>query len=65
LFVWGAGDVIGIYAPAGTANIAHLGGLGVGLIAGIYYRKQFSERKIKERDVYIDEEKVKEWERSF
>ena len=65
LFVWGIGDVIGIYAPSGTANIAHLGGLGIGVIAGFYYRRQFSERKIKERDVYIDEEKVKEWEKSF
>ena len=65
LFVWAAGDIIGIYAPAGTANIAHLGGLVVGISAGIYYRKQFSERKTKERDVHIDEEKVREWEKSF
>jgi len=65
LFVWAIGDVIGIYAPSGTANIAHLGGLGIGIVAGIYYRRQFSEKKIKERDVYIDEEKVKEWEKSF
>ena len=65
LFVWAFGDIIGIYAPSGTANIAHLGGLGIGLIAGIYYRKQFRERKDKKEDVYIDEEKVKEWEKSF
>ena len=65
LFVWGAGDIIGIYAPSGTANIAHLGGLFVGVVAGFYYRKQFMERKHKKEDVYIDEEKVKEWEKSF
>jgi len=65
LFVWGIGDVIGIYAPSGTANIAHLGGLFVGVVAGFYYRKQFREKKNKEEDVYIDEEKVKEWEKSF
>ena len=65
LFVWGIGDVIGIYAPAGTANIAHLGGLFIGLVAGFYYWKQFRERKDKKEDVYIDEEKVKEWEKSF
>jgi len=65
LFVWAAGDVLGIFAPSGTANIAHLGGLGVGVIAGFYYRKQFKEHKKKEDDVHIDEEKVKEWERSF
>ena len=65
LFVWGAGDVLGIFVPTGTANIAHLGGLGVGLISGLYYRKQFRERKDKKDDVHIDEEKVKEWEKGF
>jgi uncharacterized protein len=65
LFVWAAGDVLGIFAPSGTANIAHLGGLFVGVVAGIYYRKQFSEKKEKREDVHIDEEKVKEWERGF
>jgi membrane associated rhomboid family serine protease len=65
LFVWAIGDIIGIYAPSGTANIAHLGGLFVGVVAGIYYRKQFRERKNKEEDINIDEEKVREWEKSF
>lgn len=65
LFVWGIGDIIGIYAPTGTANIAHLAGLGVGLVAGIYYKKQFREMKRRERDVHIDEEKAREWEKSF
>lgn len=65
LFVWAAGDIIGIYAPSGTANIAHLGGMVVGVTAGFYYRKQFREKKQKKEEIYIDEEKVKEWERSF
>jgi len=65
LLVWAIGDVIGIYAPSGTANIAHLGGLGIGVVAGIYYRRQFREHKRKKEAVYIDEEKVKEWEKSF
>ena len=65
LFVWGAGDVLGIFVPAGTANIAHLGGLGVGVIAGLFYRRQFELPKKKKEGVYIDEDKVKEWEKSF
>jgi len=65
LFVWGVGDIIGIYTPSGTANIAHLGGLFVGVVAGFHYRKKFKEQKPKKEDVYIDEEKVKEWEKSF
>ena len=65
LFVWGAGDVLGIFVPTGTANIAHLGGLGIGVIAGLFYRRQFREKKEKKEEVFIDEEKVKEWEKSF
>ena len=65
LFVWAVGDIIGIYAPSGTANIAHLGGLAVGIAAGFCYYKQFREIKPKKEKVYIDEDKVKEWEKSF
>jgi|TARA_B100001964_G_C14146140_1_gene559776 membrane associated rhomboid family serine protease len=65
LFVWAAGDVLGIFAPSGTANIAHLGGLFIGVSAGFYYRKRFREKREKKEDVHIDEDKVKEWEKSF
>lgn len=65
LFVWGAGDVLGIFAPTGTANTAHLGGLGVGVISGLFYRKRFKEKKEEKKEAYIDEKKVKEWEKSF
>jgi len=51
LFVWGAGDVLGIFVPTGTANIAHLGGLGVGLIAGLFYRRQFREKREKKDEI--------------
>jgi len=65
LFVWGAGDVLGIFAPTGTANIAHLGGLAAGVVVGLVYRTQFMEKKEKREKVFIDEDKVKEWEKSF
>src|SRR3989338_5452640 len=65
LFVWGAGDVLGIFVPTGTANIAHLGGLAAGVVVGLVYRTQFMEKKEKREKVFIDEDKVKEWEKSF
>ena len=65
LFVWGAGDVLGIFAPTCTANIAHLGGLAAGVVVGLVYRTQFMEKKEKREKVFIDEDKVKEWEKSF
>ncbi|MAH33431.1 hypothetical protein CL615_03485 [archaeon] len=65
LFVWAIADLLGIIAPSGTANIAHLGGMTYGIIAGFYYRSQFKENKPKKENIHIDEEKVKEWEKSF
>ncbi|MEK6949094.1 MAG: rhomboid family intramembrane serine protease [Nanoarchaeota archaeon] len=65
LFVWAAADMLGVFVPTDTANIAHLAGLAVGIVAGLYYKKDFAEKKIKEKEVYVDEEKVKEWEKSF
>jgi len=65
LIIWVAIDILGIYFPSGTANIAHLGGLAVGIVAGFYYRKDFKEEKRKKEHVDIDEEKVKDWEKGF
>lgn len=33
-------DIFGIFYPAGIANIAHLVGLGIGLLLGLYLKKQ-------------------------
>lgn len=65
LFIWAAIDIFGIYFPSGTANIAHLGGLAIGIIAGIINYKSYKENKPKKENIHIDEEKVKEWEKGF
>jgi len=65
LVIWGVGDLLGILAPSGTANIAHLAGMAYGIIIGITIRNRFKEPKEKKGKVHIDEEKVKEWEKSF
>ena len=65
LFIWAAIDIFGILFPSGTANIAHIGGLAIGIAAGVYFRKQFKENKPKKENIHLDEEKVKEWERGF
>ena len=65
LFLWIAVDIFGIFSPSNTANIAHLGGLAIGIFAGLYYLNQFKETKSEEKEVFIDKEKLKEWERGF
>jgi len=44
-FVWTVQDLFGVFFPSGTANLAHLGGLVIGLVIGYYWRKQGFEDK--------------------
>ncbi len=38
--VWALFDFFGIFMPSGIANIAHLVGMGTGLLIGLYLKKQ-------------------------
>src|SRR3989338_7746842 len=38
LFIWAAIDIIGIFVPSQTANIAHLSGVLVGIVFGFHLR---------------------------
>jgi hypothetical protein len=48
--VWAGIDLLGMFAPSGTANAAHLFGLGAGLVAGYLLRKDFGRRFKRARD---------------
>jgi uncharacterized protein len=65
LFIWALIDIFGFFFPSGTASLAHLGGLMVGIIYGLHQGKQFKEIKQKKEKIHIDEEKVREWEKGF
>jgi uncharacterized protein len=54
-------DFFGLFAPSGVANSAHLGGMILGLTAGLYLKKQYGEkpqRKVKQ----IPEGSFSNWE---
>ena len=38
--LWAAGDLIGLFVPSQVANLAHLSGMGFGLILGALYRRK-------------------------
>ncbi len=62
--LWALGDVIGIFVPSGTANIAHLSGLFFGLLFGAWYKKSvasYFEESRRER-IVIDENSMRRWE---
>lgn len=60
-------DFFGVLYPTGTGNIAHLSGIAVGLIIGLFIRvikKDFRFREKKEK-VRIPENYMREWEDRF
>ncbi len=61
-FVWGLLDLMGMFAPGPVAHAAHLIGLGVGIIAGLTFRKQFKEFRSKRKIEDMPEEEFRKWE---
>ena len=63
--VWGAGDLIGMFAPGQTAHAAHLFGMFFGAGVGLYYMKQFGEKHIKRKIKLIPEKEMRHWEKRW
>jgi membrane associated rhomboid family serine protease len=65
-FVWAGMDLVGLFVPSGIANAAHLAGLGIGLLAGLYLRKEYGERTVpRSKAPNIPEEKMRSWENKW
>jgi membrane associated rhomboid family serine protease len=45
VFFWGISEFLGLFSPSNIARAAHLGGLLVGILYGLYLRKQEAKRK--------------------
>jgi uncharacterized protein len=56
--LWIVGDILGIFIQDGVGNIAHLSGMGIGILIGIFLRfgkkKNKAEMKFKIPDYYIE-----------
>ena len=63
--VWAFLDLLGMFAPSGTANAAHLGGLAFGIIAGFYWRKEFAEHYEKRTRHRMSDKEIYNWENRF
>ena len=60
--VWVGGDLVGMFAPSGVANAAHLFGMFFGLGVGLYYMKQFGEKQVKRKITPLPDKIMKSWE---
>ncbi len=61
--LWAALDIIGIFYPTGTGNIAHLTGLGVGLILGAFFRIFHTKKSVLRYGIQLDENAIRDWEK--
>ena len=63
--LWVIGDMLGIFMPSDTANIAHLSGIAVGLILGLAFRLAIKEKPEVSYKLEIPEHQIRNWEDRF
>ncbi|HLE07031.1 MAG TPA: rhomboid family intramembrane serine protease [archaeon] len=64
IFIWAAIDLFGFFFPTNIANAAHLAGLILGVLYGLYLRGSFGEKFFHKHkhSLEISEEKFRDWE---
>lgn len=63
VIVWALGDFLGMFYPSDVANIAHLVGLGIGIIYGFMLREKHGKKYPRKVKYYqIGEKEFEEWE---
>ena len=55
----------GAFGPTNVGSIAHLSGIGLGLLLGVYYRNKFKQIKNRKIEVRFDENSMNRWEDRF
>ncbi len=61
--IWAGIDVAGVFEPSGTANLAHLAGLGLGIVFSIIFLRSHMEKR--SRMPSSHEEEINEWEDEY
>lgn len=61
--LWVVGDILGIFMPSNVGNIAHLSGIGVGLLLGLILRNYSRKRKMKK--IVISDSYMRNWEKRY
>jgi len=65
---WAIADILGIFYPQGIGNFAHLSGLALGLILGLYLRMKHFKKKQLRADyarINIPENYIRDWEDNY
>jgi membrane associated rhomboid family serine protease len=62
--LWATGDFIGLFVPSNIGNIAHLSGMFLGLIFGLFFR-DWKRRKRVVGGIIIEERSIRRWEDNY
>jgi membrane associated rhomboid family serine protease len=60
--LWIGAGIMGIFFPSNVGDIAHLSGIGVGFIFGLFFMNKFREIPEKKERIVFDESSVRKWE---
>lgn len=63
--VWVGAGVLGVFNPSQVGDIAHLSGIAVGFIFGLFYRTRVSESYQARYKINLDENSMRRWEDNF
>jgi len=59
--LWVIGGILGIFIPSNIGHIAHLSGIVVGFLAGLFLRG----KRIRKKRIEIDEQEIRKWEDKY
>ena len=63
--LWVVGDIIGFFVPSDIANLAHLSGIGIGLLFGIMFLLAQPRKNPYREKIILSEEGMKDWEERY
>ena len=63
--LWIIGDTLGIFMPSNVGNIAHLSGIAMGILAGLYLRLKYKAPPKTRQQIKIPETYMKDWEKIY
>ncbi|OGJ15451.1 hypothetical protein A3K73_04235 [Candidatus Pacearchaeota archaeon RBG_13_36_9] len=63
--LWIAGSIIGIFIPDNTGHIAHLSGIIIGLLFGLFVRLKIPRKISYTRKIEIPESYMRDWEKVY
>ncbi len=60
--LWAVGDLLGVFFPDNIGHLAHLSGLFIGLVFGIYFRARYPKKRKRKLKIRIPESRFRAWE---